>query len=495
MKFELKAKQILMFLLLTTGWFSGARAQSNMVFYSLEEHFNSASFNPAFLTSKNRFTFSIFPLAGTNIGYNNREEVKTMVDKLLSGANKADDYVNLAKKVVGRPSVNQKLESEWLTFTYRSKAGFLNFRIVENVSVAATISGPVSKFMVLPEVKSIAIGQTQKIPVLLMHYREYSLGYSMPPGNRRISAGIRAKLYFGKSAFSSEISGSVGGQSGKYFLKTWGNGNISVPQENIVNDDGTTSTVPGISPSAVKSYILNSGNTGVGVDLGIRYKITPDLTGSLSVIDLGKINWKNNLNSKNFEGEYNFELSGIDPQMENGIETIGKTADSISFANTISKPFELTNVQTPFSTSLPVTIYAGLNYRLSPSVKLNLTDRYIRLKNLNHHSLSVTASFELNKKLTVNTGYSIIGNSYSNIPAAVFLDRDFGQIYLGTDNLLSLLLPSGSEFSGLTFGTCFYLFRKRDLYGSPTERFPFHKPKKVKKATGSGRILKEYPEF
>lgn len=484
-----------MFLVVLTGYLSGARAQSNMVFYPIEEHFNSASFNPAFLTSKNRFTFSIFPLAGTNIGYNNREEVKSMADKLLSGVNEDDEYINLVKRMVDRPSINQKLEDEWLTFTYRSKAGFLNFRIMENVSVAATIKGAVSKFIVLPEVRSIAVGQVQEIPVLMMHYREYSLGYSLPPGNRRISAGIRAKLYFGKSVFSSEISGSVVNQSGKYLLKTWGNGNLSVPEEIVENDDGTTSTVPGVSASVVKSYILNSGNTGFGVDLGVRYKITPELTGSLSIIDLGKINWKNNLNSKNFDGEYHLASSSFNPQIENGVETIAKTADSISFANTISNLFELTNVRTPFSTSLPVTIYASLNYRLSPSVKLNLVDRYMMIKGMNHHSFSVTANFELNRKLTVNTGYSIIGNTYGNIPLAVFFDRDFGQVYMGTDNVLSLLLSSGSEFSGITFGTCFYLFRKRDLYGPPTERFPFHKPKKVKKVGNSGRILKAYPEF
>jgi hypothetical protein len=95
----------------------------------------------------------------------------------------------------------------------------------------------------------------------------------------------------------------------------------------------------------------------------------------------------------------------------------------------------------------------------------------------------------------VNTGYSIIGNAYSNIPLAVQFNRDFGQIYVGTDNLLAFVIPSISEFSGLTFGTCFYLFRKRDLYDLPTEIAPFHKPKKVKKVRRSGRIMKEYTEF
>lgn len=39
------------------------KAQTNMAFYPIENQFNSYNYNPAFLTSKGQFTFSIFPLA------------------------------------------------------------------------------------------------------------------------------------------------------------------------------------------------------------------------------------------------------------------------------------------------------------------------------------------------------------------------------------------------------------------------------------------------
>ena len=126
---------------------------------------------------------------------------------------------------------------------------------------------------------------------------------------------------------------------------------------------------------------------------------------------------------------------------------------------------------------------------------ISMVDRFIRLKDMNHNSFSIFAKFDVSKELTVNTGYSIIGSAYNNIPLAVQLNRDFGQIYVGTDNLLAFVVPSISEFSGITFGTSFYLFRKRSLYGSPTETFPFYKPKKVKRVPNSGRIMKEYTDF
>ncbi len=215
----------------------------------------------------------------------------------------------------------------------------------------------------------------------------------------------------------------------------------------------------------------------------------------MSAIDFGKINWKNNLNSKDFEGEFSLKTSNFKSEIVNGVEIITKTKNNVSITDSITDHFKLTYEKSAFSTPLPVKIYTGLNYQLNPSTKISVVNRFILLKNMNHHSLSVTANFELNKKLSITTGYAKIGNSFNNIPLAIFLNRDFGQVYLGTDNFLSYLLPSISEFSGLTFGTCFYLFRKRDIYDSPTETSPFYKPKRTKKKRSNGLILNEYPEM
>jgi len=493
MRLCLSRKRLFLILILMSALIFKSRAQTNMAFYPIENQFNSSGFNPAFLTSDAQFTFSIFPLAGTNIGFNNQKEIENLMTKLLSGVNNDDEYIDIVKSMVGRPTFNQKLESELLTFTYRSRFGFLNFRIMENVAFSASVKGPVSEFMILPETKSVIVDQVQNIPAQIVHYREYNLAYSTPQKNHRMSAGIRAKLYFGKSVFSSEISGAIRNQANTFALKTWGKGYMSMPEGTTVNSDGTITGVPSIS--SIGSYLMNSGNPGIGVDLGIKYKITPKLSASLSVIDLGKISWRTNLNSKIFDGTYSIKDTSITHRFEKGQEIITKTSDSVSFTNSFSNVFNLTYVKSRFSTPLPVTLYAGLSYQIKPTIVISLVDRFIRLKDMNHNSFSIFAKFDVSKELTVNTGYSIIGSAYNNIPLAIQLNRDFGQIYVGTDNLLAFVVPSISEFSGITFGTSFYLFRKRSLYGSPTETFPFYKPKKVKRVPNSGRIMKEYTDF
>lgn len=452
-------------------------------------------YNPAFLTSEGQFTFSIVPLDGISIGYNNQKEIQTLVKKLLSGINKDEEYVDLVKIMVDRPTYNQRLETELLSFTYRAKEGFFNFHVSDVASFSTSVQGPVSMFMIKPEVRSVIVGEVQAVPALIIHYREYSVGYSMPDNHQSLSLGIRAKLYFGKAVFSSGISGSIQELGGTYSLKMKGTGKMSVPESSYQNPNGTITTAPSLASTSLQKYLMNSGNPGFGIDLGLKYKITPKLSASLSIIDLGAINWKNNLNSKNFNGNFPFKVLSIDSSMENGNHIITKTTDSISFTDNISQLFTVIPNNQFFSTPLPATIYAGLKYRLNPTIELNLTERFVRIKSMNHNSFSLTANIELDKRFLINTGFAAIGDTYNNIPLALLFKPDFGQVYLGTDNLLSVLAPNSSEFVGLSFGACIYLFRKRDLYKSPTDDFPYHRPKKVKKVQNSGRIQQEYDEY
>jgi len=495
MHLESGRKYIYIWLLFMSVFVLDGKTQTALEFYPIENQYNSYKYNPAFLSSEGQFTLSIFPFAGISLGYNNQQEIQQLVKKLLSGLNQDEEYIDLVKIMVDRPTYNQRLESELLSFTYRAKEGFWNFRVSDIASFSASLQGPVSLFMIKPEVRSVEIGKVQNVPALIIHYREYSIGYSFPNYHKSLSLGFRAKLYYGKSVFSSSISGSVKELGGTYYLKMNGTGRMSVPETSSQNSNGTITTTPSLAGSSIQEYMMNSGNPGFGIDLGAKYRFTPKISASLSIIDLGAINWKTNLNSKNFDGNFLFKSWSVQPSELNGVKILSKTADSISFTDNVSSLFTVKPSNSTFSTPMPTSFYAGLNYQINPAIKLNLTERFVRIKSLNHNSFSLTANFDLSKRFTLNTGFAAIGNAYNNIPVALLFKPDFGQIYVGTDNLLSVLAPESSEFVGFSFGMCLYIFRKRDLYKSPTDDFPYHRPKKVKKVQNSGRIQQEYDEF
>jgi len=460
---------------------ASANAQPNLSFYSFNNQFNSFDYNPAFLTSREKFTFSIFPLAGTSIGYNNQWVIKNLASKFFSGSIQNRDFNKSLSSMVIQSPFHQNIESSWLSFTYLSDIGFFNFRIKDSEYILASLDGDITKFIFNADVPSVVINQPQYLPIQAVHYREYSLGYSYKSRSNRLSAGIRAKLYYGKSAFFSNMAGSIQKEpapSNNYVFRTIGTINISFPKSIAIS----TKSID-FNSSTVINYLMNTGNPGMGVDLGINYHLMPDLSFSMSVIDLGKIKWKTNLYTMPLGITYTLPIS-VFPQTVGGVPMLFKDRlntyiDSLNIS-------DLKSEKKAFSKPLPATIYAGLKYQVNPSFSMNIADRLVVIKDLNYNSLSLTGKLDVNKILSFSTGYSIIGDSYLNIPLAFQFRGNFGQVYLGTENLTAILLPNYAQYAGISFGACFYLFTQRSLYLKPSNLTPFYKPRKIIKNSKTG---------
>lgn len=469
------------------------KAQPNMAFYPFDDHFNSSGYNPSFLTSREKFTFSIFPVGGTSLGFNNQKAIGDLVFKFLNGISTDEDFRDVLNSMVDQSTFHQNVESTLLSFTYRSKIGFFNFRIKENESFSASAEGELTKFILKSDIRSVTVNQIQELPAQVVHHREYSLGYSYKSRMNNFSAGIRAKLYYGKLALYSGLSGSIQNESNEFILKTSGLVNISFPEEKETKSVGTPNFAA-FSSSKIASYLLNNGNPGFGLDLGIKYNISPKLTLSVSAIDLGRISWKTNLNSKFLDGAYRLPASTYKYTNEGDFQIVTKTIDNFSYSDSVSSLFDLNYDHSAFIRPMPINVYAGIKYELDADLSISFTNRYFILKDLSYYSFAITANYDVNKKLSISSGYALIGNSYVNIPLAILFKRNFGQIYLGTDNLSSILIPSMSDFAGVSFGVCFFLFQKRHLFGTPTEELPFYKPRKIKKKKSDGLLIKTDPD-
>lgn len=466
----------------------GLRAQSNLAFYPFTDQFNAYDFNPAFLSSPEKFTFSIFPLAGMNFGMNNQALLRDAIAESRSGVISEQYYEDLFDRMLDKSSFHQYAEGVFLNFTYRSKKGFFNFRVKDRQFLNASIEGPITDFIFKSDIQSVTADKVQYFPVHAAHYREFSLGYSFASSDQRLTAGIRGKLYFGKFAFYSDINGYIGAQGNEAGLITNGKVNVSFPHRIVNSGDNDTYTVD-LSYETIKNYILNAGNPGLGIDLGINYKLNEEVNLSFSVIDLGWISWKNNLNSRKMDNK-RFPLinSSYDVSTWDGVTTI-KKRDKLPYSDSFDF-FDLEDDSASFSKPMPLTLYAGLKYELSPGLYLSVTDRFIAIKNLSYNSLSLAATVDVNKKLSVSSGYSIIGDSYFNIPLALLYRHSSGQLYLGSDNLTILVSPTKASYATVSFGACFYLFANRNLLLKRSEHLPFYQPRKTIKSGRSGLIIK-----
>jgi len=482
MTFEQKGKRVFLILMYLLVSVLHGKTQTNMVFYPIENQFNSSSLNPAYIASQRQFTFSIFPMAGINVGYNNQRVIMDMLTKVLQGDQTNSDFREVFSSMIKLDLIYQKMETSLLNLGYNSDFGSFNLRIQENVQMMMDLKGEFSEFLTNSSSQSISINNPQMFPAQALHYREYSLGYAREVIKERLSVGVRAKLYFGKFSVSSDVQGEVAKRDDNFYLQIRDQVKFSFPMNVIQDSYGYLSSVEPTDDFSVGSYLTNSKNIGTGFDIGLTYKITPDLTFSASVLDLGKINWKNNLNSMKFIGEYQFPQKYI----ASGDNTILTKEEG--FSNETNDFLQLYKIETDknssFSTRLPITLFAGLKYRLNPKINISVVNRYVKAKDMNFNSLSATGVFDVKKGLTVSAGYAIVGDSYTNLPFAILYNWYAGQSYIGTDNLLSFIIPSGSEFSGVTIGTCFFLFRNKTgnktKYKEQLEYLPFYKEKKIR---------------
>ena len=476
MKLEVTIKQIVVLLALLSVISLLGNAQSNLVFYHAEDQFNTSNFNPAFLTTQHEFTFSIFPLAGMSFGFNNQEVIKDVMTQFLQGSQTTEDFKGVFNSLVKQNLFFLNYETNLLSLGYNSDFGSFSFRIRENVLLMTDFKGDLSDFLMSPTFQNMAIDQPQLFGAEAIHYREYSLGYAKDIIKDKLSVGARAKIYYGKSILFSEVSGKIIERADTFYTQIAGPMRLSIPA-NPDFEDGYLRDLNLANDFDFGGYITNARNIGVGIDFGFKYKVTPEIELSASVIDLGRIKWKQNINTLIFNDEYPFPEENIDIKInENGVPVLTKFNDK-PLADTIS--FSLTLDETAFSKPLPTTIYAGLKYQVNPKLQIGVVDRFSKTKGLNYNSFSLTAHYTANKKLSIITGYSIIGNSFANIPIAILYKRDGGQTYLGTDNVLSFLSKS-SDFSAISFGTCFYLFTGKVKYKDPIEYLPFYKERKPK---------------
>lgn len=465
-----------------------ARAQSILLFYQTPEQFNSSAYNPAFLTSQHQFTFSMFPLSGMSAGYNNQDIVRKMHLEVVRGDSLNNTLTNVFNKLVRRGIFYQRFESSLLNFGYNSNFGSFNFQIKEVEQIMSNLNGSVSDFLTNPSFNTIAVNQAQLFPVNALYYREYSLGFAREIIPNRLSIGIRAKLYFGKYTVYSEVQGVM---NSDYYLKTYGPMKLSFPLNLVESEDSIPTGGNAPANFSVGNFLMNSKNMGAGIDLGIKYSINSQFILSASVIDLGRINWRNNLNTLNFKGSYKFPTEFIKDSMP---EYLTKNPNFATDTLHIPDLFKASIGNDKFSTNLPAIFYVGAQYQLNPNFNIGLVDRFISSKGMSFNSISISGTYMVNKSWTISSGYSIIGNSFYNIPIGIIHNWAGGQFFMAADNLLSFFLPSIPEYSGITFGTCFYLFKEKVKYDD-SEYLPFYKVKREKPIRKNGLQFKNNSDY
>ncbi|HET6559539.1 MAG TPA: DUF5723 family protein, partial [Prolixibacteraceae bacterium] len=213
-------------------------------------------------------------------------------------------------------------------------------------------------------------------------------------------------------------------------------------------------------------YMLQNGNTGMAFDLGAVYKLSPKLTFSASIIDMGTISFTKDITTLDYTYTHNWEgidfSNSIDKAQENYVKPGDLFTNEMDRIEESFKPHQNNFGTKGFNTTIPVKVYLGGTYELSPKVNIGLLERFYKHGEFTQNTISLSGNTMLNNFLSLSGSYSVIGHQMNNLGLGMAVRAGFFQFYIVGDNMLALR-PSRAQYANARFGVNFLMGRKRPL--------------------------------
>jgi hypothetical protein len=294
------------------------------------------------------------------------------------------------------------------------------------------------------------------------YYREYAFGISAKI-DKKFTVGIRPKLLFGKfniytrknditwktydSDFGYQFHSDIEINSSQPFY-TFNNLYYSSKTHQV---EGNFS---GNNPTLMK-VMMNNHNVGFGLDLGLIYKANDRFTFSGSIIDLGIIKWKDNVNTFTSKGDFYYDGLNINPYLH-GSDSLSR-ATGQNLQDSILSIFSPSLQKNSYNSYLTAKIFLGGEYVFNDNFSLALLTKSEILLHTIIPSVTISAIGNINDKLSGCVTYTIINNSFLNAGVGIMFKASIFQFYAVTDNLVAVFAPFLSKNVSLNLG-CNLLF-------------------------------------
>lgn len=351
----MKKIQTITLILFAASFAAGAQTNRNSFF--LDNNLYGYRVNPA-IRSEKPFVGLIVNNISTedksNIGVSSLLFPRN--GELVTGLNSAvgaDEFLGKLKDI---NAISANLDESIIAVGFpNGDNAFSNIEV--NLRTDASSGIPKSMFEFLKRGSRDSAYQIGKTDVNANSYFEIAYGYSRDI-NSKIRVGGRLKVLLGAANINAHISradvmvnGEIINVDAQAELK------VAAPEISFRNNEQGYLDIT--NPLVRSNYGI--AGYGAALDLGATFELAEGLTLSASVVDLGGISWKNNVNAQSsakasFEGSENIlgrDGSGITDDLE---ESLKKLGDLLKFK-------QLGGSSNSFRW-LPCTINVGARYRM-----------------------------------------------------------------------------------------------------------------------------------
>jgi hypothetical protein len=263
-------------------------------------------------------------------------------------------------------------------------------------------------------------------------FREYGVGFSGEIiHNLRIGAKVKLLSGIGSVTLddrtfsltvNNDLSQTVNASA---TLETAGREELS----KLFNNNSSSGGVTGF----MHDYIgIPLSNPGFSIDFGGVYNIRNLVSLSLSVKDLGFINWKSDLQAWNAEGT--FTLPGITlKDVQNQTFSLENMFNSL--VDSVQAHFKRVTSPQPFKTYLPTDIIAGASLNPVKFFSLGVLSVSRFYAGTLSETVTLSANTHFAQVFSASAAYSISNNSYNNLGIGLAVTAGFAQIYMIADKI------------------------------------------------------------
>ncbi|MFT4665487.1 MAG: opacity protein-like surface antigen [Polaribacter sp.] len=429
-------RKILPFLI-ASFFFLSASAQNELSLQLMPELLQSTKMNPA-LAPKEKLVISLPGIFGNY--YHNVGSVGELLQSI------SDSTVRL--------NVDALLENLMDENTLRINQEFENlhvsYRLNDKVTLSLHQASKSSNYLFYPESlprlflqgnsqfidQEIAFGPDQHT----IAYNEIGLGTALSFGKLQI--GAKVKLLLGVGDISTERTDvSLYTDPDVYQL--------TINSDYLINSSSFSEvllfdTLSGYNieyswREMIQFKNFTTKNRGYALDLGMNYEVSDRLSIGASILDLGKINWKNDVVNYTSKGSNTF--SGLD--LKGAL-----TGDSLSITSSIDTVRNIFDFQTSinnYETKIPTRVYMNATYKLNNKVQLAATVNNEFYRGRNFFAFGLGAHYTLNKNFSAGLTYSVRNNAYFNIGLNLIARKGPVQFFLATDNIAVAVQPYGTN--------------------------------------------------
>ncbi len=279
----------------------------------------------------------------------------------------------------------------------------------------------------------------------LTYYREYALGISKKNEDDNFY-GIKGKLLFGKLNLSMPTTNASLYTDPNLFNLNFNGGvtiNMSAPV--IINyANGKINSFAYNNSASISDLLLNRKNWGIAADFGFIHKYNEKIIISGSILDLGFIRWRSNLNNINISGHasYNGPLGNTNVTTTYFNDLINSLQDSMNVKIT----------QKSYTTWLPSKEYLGATYVIDQKVSAGFLLSSVIYRTKLVTAGTIMGDYNVFGSLHAVFSYSLMYRSFNNFGFGLSIGQGPIQFYAISDNIAGIIWPLSARNINLRFG-------------------------------------------